>query len=240
MCYPNGMNDETKTAKPPRRRGRKPNSNINRSSILDAAIMLALENGPEALSTVRIARAMDIVQSGFYAHFKNMDDCISALALRIEASVRAPIAERMAALRQSNPSDAATLTPYYEGLFDLIEDTGPLMELFLRYRQDRSPLGAVLDQGEAALVEDLTDHLDAIMPADAGAPALAHRSAKDRRQACFVMAHFLVRQTFEGVRMWREGQLARTAAARLLAEQTAVFGVSAAAAGMFARQVDQA
>jgi len=144
----------------------------------------------------------------------------------------------MAVLRQSNPSDAVTLTPYYEGLFDLIEETGPLMELFLRHRQDRSPLGAVLGQGEAALVEDLTDHLDAIMPADRGAPALANRSVEDRRQACYVMARFLVRQTFEAVSMWREGQLARTVATRLLAEQTAVFGISAATAGLFARQVD--
>lgn len=232
------MNDETKIAKSPRRRGRKPNSTINRGSILDAAITLALENGPEALSTVRIARAMDIVQSGFYAHFKNMDDCITALALRIDVDVRAPIAARMAALRQSNPSDAVTLTTYYDGLFDLIEDTGPLMELFLRYRQDRSPLGVVLGRGESALVEDLTDHLDAIMPSDAGAPALAGRSAEERRQACYVMARFLVRQTFEGIRMWREGQLPRAAAARLLAEQTAVFGVSAATAGMFARQIE--
>jgi len=237
VCYQQAMS----TAPPSqpaakRRRGRKPNSTISRSSIVAAAIELVREAGPEALTTGRIAKRMDIVQSGFYAHFASMDDCIAALEARIEAELRRPIAERMGELRRTNPSNADTLTGYYDGLFDLVDETGPLMELFLRFRRDRSKLGAVLDACEARLIDDLTSHLDAIMPADTRAPGLAERGTKGRVDACRVMARFLVQQSFQGVELWWAGALDRDTAARLLAEQTAHFGISAAAAGLFAPQ----
>lgn len=222
--------DDTSTAvrpdprpgRPPARRGRPPRGEaLSRNALVDAAVALVREDGPDALSTGRLAQRVGITQSGFYAHFRNLDACLDAIAERLETEVRRPIADGMAALRAADPADPDALTLYFETLFDLVVERAVLRDLFLPYRGDRSEVGQRLATCEANLVDDLTEHLAAIV-----------RPVGDGRATCRTLAHMLIEQSFTVLLAWQREEIARGAATRLLAEQTARLGASAHRAGL--------
>lgn len=213
----------TDVARP--RRGRPvKGAELTPDRLVDAAIAIIAADGPASLSTSRIAQAVNITQSGFYAHFANMDACLAAIAARVERDVRIPVARGMERLRETDPTDPDNLDAYMTSLLDLVEERAVLRDLFLPYRGDRSKVGALLDACEAELVDDLTGHLKAILPA--AKPGL------DRTAACRALAHMLMAQTFAAIEAWRRGELPRSVVTRLLAEQTARIGESAARAGL--------
>ena len=208
--------------RPSPRRGRPPRGQaLSRDALVDAAVALVREDGPDALTTGRLARRVGITQSGFYAHFRNLDACLDALAERLQVEVRRPIADGMAALRASDPGDPDELTVYFETLFALVEERAVLRDLFLPHRGDRSEVGRRRAACERDLVDDLTHHLAAIV-----------RPTGEGEATCRTLAHMLIEQSFTVLAAWQRGDVARPAATRLLAEQTARLGASAHAAGL--------
>ncbi|PRY95745.1 TetR family transcriptional regulator [Hasllibacter halocynthiae] len=218
-----GASDSSRSETGDRRTG----SRAGRQDVLDAAVAVVAEHGASALTTGRIAKRAGIVQSGFYAHFPNIAACVEALEERIETQVREPIADGMERLRETGPGDAEALTAYFLGLIDLVRESGALMDVFMRFRGDPSPLGAALDRCEAALIDDLTDHLDAFVA--------TARDEEAHARACRAVALLLVRQAFDGMGLLRAGTIEREPLARLLAEQTSKIGASASRAGLFAQ-----
>ena len=198
----------------------------NRDDWLDAAEGVVLRDGPDALRTGRIAKELGVVQSGFYAHFTNMDECLAALADRIDGRVRVPLSEGMARLRGVDAGAVDELTPYFTDVLSLVRRENRLMRIFLRFRRDHSPIGQAMQHFRDRLIADLADHLDAILP--------PHRTAARRAQHCRAMASLLFVNSLAGIESWMADELEEEVVVRILAEQTSKLGDSARAAGMFA------
>ncbi|MCB9598051.1 MAG: TetR/AcrR family transcriptional regulator [Sandaracinaceae bacterium] len=139
--------------------------------MLDAAVDLLRSEGLPSLTTVRVTREAGIVQSGFYAHFKNPEHLQEELAERTGLALREHMATWMAALRATPSDDFAALTASYEDVLTLFRDEKELVDLFLRYRRTPSALGRVLGHLHTQLRADFFQYLrqhagdpDAIRP----------------------------------------------------------------------------
>lgn len=139
-------------------RRRKRSREQTRDRMLEAAVELLRREGLPSLTTVRVTREAGIVQSGFYAHFKNPEHLQQELAERAGRDLRESIASWMAALR-AGEGDLATLSCCYLDVLALFRDEAPLVDLFLRYRRSASPLGMVLGHLHTQLRADFFQYL---------------------------------------------------------------------------------
>lgn len=126
--------------------------------MLDAAVDLLRTEGPASLTTVRVTREAGIVQSGFYAHFKNPEHLEEELAERTGRVLREQMASWMAALRAGGVDDGSLAARYGEVLV-LFRDEAELIDLFLRFRRTPSPLGRVLGHLHTQLRADFFQYL---------------------------------------------------------------------------------
>ncbi|MGE0785470.1 MAG: TetR/AcrR family transcriptional regulator [Sandaracinaceae bacterium] len=141
---------------PPRKRKRSREQ--TRDRMLEAAVELLRNEGLPALTTVRVTKEAGIVQSGFYAHFKNPEHLQQELADRVGRELREQIAEWMAALRVG-PDDRASLAARYEEMLTLFREEREVIDLFLRYRRSPSQLGQVLGHLHTQLRADFFQYL---------------------------------------------------------------------------------
>jgi AcrR family transcriptional regulator len=139
-------------------RRRKRSREQTRDRMLEAALELLRREGLPSLTTVRVTREAGIVQSGFYAHFKNPEHLQQELAERAGRELREAMASWMAALRAGS-DDHATLARCYVDVLELFRDEPALMDLFLRYRRSTSPLGVVLGHLHTQLRADFFQYL---------------------------------------------------------------------------------
>ena len=82
--------------------------------MLEAAVDLLRSEGLPSLTTVRVTKEAGIVQSGFYAHFKNPEHLQQELAERVGRELREHIATWMAAL--PTPAEADKTSTVSHGL----------------------------------------------------------------------------------------------------------------------------
>jgi AcrR family transcriptional regulator len=139
-------------------RRRKRSREQTRDKMLEAAIELLNREGLPSLTTVRITKEAGIVQSGFYAHFKNPEHLQQELAERAGRDLRESIASWMAALRAGG-DDPHALTACYREMIELFRSEAELIDLFLRYRRSTSPFGAVLGHLHTQLRADFFQYL---------------------------------------------------------------------------------
>lgn len=126
--------------------------------MLEAAVELLNREGLESLTTVRVTKEAGIVQSGFYAHFKNPEHLQQELAERAGRDLRESIASWMAALRAGG-DDPTALAACYREVIELFRSEAPLIDLFLRYRRSTSPFGSVLGHLHTQLRADFFQYL---------------------------------------------------------------------------------
>lgn len=126
--------------------------------MLEAAADLLRSEGLPSLTTVRVTKEAGIVQSGFYAHFKNPEHLQQELAERAGRELREAIASWMAALRAGDENDDSLAARYREVL-ELFQREKALVDLFLRFRRSHSPLGAVLGHLHTQLRADFFQYL---------------------------------------------------------------------------------
>lgn len=126
---------------------------------MDATLDILYEEGQSALSTVRIAQRAGIVQSGFYRHFRDVEDCVRAKADQIRINLSAPALRAVLELHEQDPADQARLTKVLERLFDDAIEHRKLVVLLGRHRHDPSALGEtireMLHEAERAHAESL-------------------------------------------------------------------------------------
>src|SRR3954447_22326198 len=67
---------------------------LSRDRILDAAVALAREDGPDALSMRRIAQELDVWPMSLYRHFRDRDELLDALAQEAAHDIATPGAGR--------------------------------------------------------------------------------------------------------------------------------------------------
>lgn len=130
-----------------------------RERLLWAAEELLSLEGLPGVTTARLAAAAGIVQSGFYAHFGSVEECMVAVAERIGERVLRPVEKGLATLRARGPSDPELIRAQYQRVFGVLEAEWRFVELVLRYHREPTPLGQVLSGLMARLRRLIVDHL---------------------------------------------------------------------------------
>jgi AcrR family transcriptional regulator len=113
----------------------------NHEALLTAAIDIAQEDGAAALTPLRITERAGLHKPAFYAHFKTVDDCVQAIAVRIvqQNTWREDVLYREAFA--SLPPDRNKLVEALELTLHTALASPALYRLVLRCRYDDSELG---------------------------------------------------------------------------------------------------
>jgi AcrR family transcriptional regulator len=134
-----------------------------RQRLIDATIDIIRTEGVGALTTGKIANAAGIQQPGFYAHFKNVDECLRAAADQLSASML----DAEVKMRRERSFQVGSRERLPEGIarmkfaLNLWLDNRRFTELLMRCRYDDSPLGEsgreVFRRARELLTEDLLE-----------------------------------------------------------------------------------
>lgn len=155
------VSGESTSERMPGRRGKQGET---RAKLVEVTIDLIRREGLEAVTTTRITQEAGIAQPGFYAHFKNVEECLETAANEVgsalreqQRQVRARTYERVRSVEDFSNIDV--LRALYDDLLCVILSEPAFTELFLRYRRDPSPLGRamrrVMDRTREEITEDL-------------------------------------------------------------------------------------
>lgn len=117
---------------------RKEAKERTRRRLLDAMVELLDEEGPAALTTVRITERAGIAQPTFYVHFDDIESALEASAEEVAGAFLGALS----GLAEPLPPKARIRTAYHRILSGMLTDPR-LARLFLRHRRDaQSPFGA--------------------------------------------------------------------------------------------------
>jgi len=152
-----------KKAVPPKRTRNDSRKVATRQRLIDATIDIIRTEGVGALTTGKIANAAGIQQPGFYAHFKNVDECLRAAADQLSASML----DAEVKMRRERSFQVGSRERLPEGIarmkfaLGLWLDNRRFTELLMRCRYDDSPLGEsgreVFRRARELLAEDLLE-----------------------------------------------------------------------------------
>jgi AcrR family transcriptional regulator len=126
---------------PGRRRRRREET---REALIVAALEIIEEYGPGSLTTVNVTKAAGLAQSGFYAHFRDVDDLKQAAAEVVAGEVRQFLTEQYRQRAEGQPADPEGLSVFFRAVIGLYLSHGHLPELLAPCRLDASPLGDVM------------------------------------------------------------------------------------------------
>jgi AcrR family transcriptional regulator len=136
-----------------------PRSERNRRRLLDAAIAVLLgEGGQSKFTSAQIAHAAGLHKPAFYAHFKNVDECMQAVALEV---ARANVREMLVLQTQASetlPLDEALRNRLIEQLLNSVRQHESLYRLLRRYQFDEGALGEAIGELNRYVLERWTEH----------------------------------------------------------------------------------
>lgn len=132
-----------------------------RERLLAAALELLYQGGESAVTTISVTRAAGVVQSLFYQHFANVDECLAVAAERITTEMRQAVAAHRQHMYDTGPGTGEDLVQAYQDMFRLVRRQRPIVQLFLRYRSDPLALGGVMYRFARGLSADLARQLSA-------------------------------------------------------------------------------
>lgn len=136
-----------------------PRWNCHHEKLLEVTLELLIEEGSAGLSTARISKAAGIVQSGFYAHFASLEECVVQAAEQAGQRLRQPIVDGLTQVRLQGASEFEPVLAQYLRSLELFESNWRLIELVLRYFREPSPLGRIFAAFMNGVRADLSDHL---------------------------------------------------------------------------------
>jgi AcrR family transcriptional regulator len=140
--------------------GRRGKQGETRARLIQVTIDLVRSEGLSALTTSRITRAAGIAQPGFYAHFRNVEDCLQTAMSQVVEEMRVKVATmRKDAFRRFEEADGVTMAAIrasYEDCLELILAERTFAEIFLRYRRDPSLLGGYMGEVLERIRADLS------------------------------------------------------------------------------------
>ena len=141
---------------------RKPLSVIRtptRERLLGAALELLQTGGESAVTTVSVTHAAGVVQSAFYRHFSNIEECLVEVVENATTEIREVVAGARRRMYEKGPGTGADLEQSYREMFGLVEGQRGLVGLLLRYRSDALALNGVMHRFAQGLSSDLADQL---------------------------------------------------------------------------------
>lgn len=147
-------------AKPQRKRR---DGQATRERLIEATVEILSREGLGAVSTARVARDAGIVQSGFYAHFASLEDCVVVAAEHIGQRIQDSIREGLALLREEGVDDFELVLIQYRRILGQLEAQWRFVELLLRYFREPTPLGRTLAAIQQSIRDELTQHLMALL-----------------------------------------------------------------------------
>lgn len=130
-----------------------------RERLIQATVEILSREGLGAVSTARVARNAGIVQSGFYAHFASLEDCVVVAAEHIGQRIQSTLIEGLSLLREQGAGDFELVMAQYHRVLTELEAEWQFVELLLRYFRDPSPLGRTLAAIQGSIRDELTHHL---------------------------------------------------------------------------------
>jgi AcrR family transcriptional regulator len=143
----------TAQVSPPRPR-RNLRHERNRVRLIDAAIAVLLGDGMASFTSTRIAEAAGLHKPAFYAHFKNVDACLLAVAVHVaEADVRDSLM-MTPATHESVVLDETYWLQAMERVLQNVVDHADVYRLILRYKHAEGALGEAI----RALDRQVFDH----------------------------------------------------------------------------------
>ncbi|GIW35723.1 TetR/AcrR family transcriptional regulator [Meiothermus sp.] len=151
-----GQETMSSNAKPLRKRR---DGQATRERLIQATVEILSREGLEAISTARVAHDAGIVQSGFYAHFASLEDCVVAAAEHIGRRIQDSIREGLSLLREEGVNDFNLVLAQYHRILDQLEAQWQFVELLLRYFREPTPLGRTLAAIQQSIRDELTQHL---------------------------------------------------------------------------------
>ncbi|MCX7740616.1 MAG: TetR/AcrR family transcriptional regulator, partial [Meiothermus sp.] len=131
--------------------------------LIQATVEILSREGLGAVSTARVARDAGIVQSGFYAHFASLEECVVVAAEHIGQRIRDSIREGLSLLREQGVGDFELVLSLYRRLLTEVEAQWQFVELLLRYFREPTPLGRTLFSIQQSIRDELTQHLVGIL-----------------------------------------------------------------------------
>lgn len=144
--------------------GRRGKQGETRARLIEVTIDLIRAEGLGALTTGRIANAAGIAQPGFYAHFRNVEDCLrTAIGVVVEE-----LRERVSTIRQraferfADPESAGNLQAIrdsYADSYEVLLSEPTFAELLLRYRRDPALLDGYMGEVYDSMRQDLTNDI---------------------------------------------------------------------------------
>jgi AcrR family transcriptional regulator len=137
------------------------NAEVTRRKLVGAAIEILRRQGPDAVTTARVARSAGLKQSAFSVHFAGRDEVLEAAANEI---VRLMTERLESHLEGCDSSDlAGSLRNTYEAEISGFLAERELTRLFLRHRvDDGTPLGRVFSRHLASARELLAWRLSKV------------------------------------------------------------------------------
>jgi AcrR family transcriptional regulator len=130
-----------------------------REQLLQSALHLLETGGEAAVTTVRVTQGAGIVQSAFYQHFANIEECLAIVAEQITTEIRTFVANTRRKRYETPSSRGDQLEEAYRNMFRLASQQEKIHRLYLRYRSDKVALNGALYRFARGLSADLAEHL---------------------------------------------------------------------------------
>jgi AcrR family transcriptional regulator len=137
---------------------RNPRHERNRVRLIDAALAILLGDGMASFTSARIAGAAGLHKPAFYSHFKNVDECLQAVALRVaQDDVRD-------SLLLTQPSRESVVIPEADWVqtltrvFQNMLDHADVYRVIVRYKHAEGALGLAIRAMDRAVFEHWTEY----------------------------------------------------------------------------------
>ena len=129
-----------------------------RQDVIDVAVTLMREGGPDALTTVAVASRLGVTQSAIYRHIHNRDELATLASRQIVADLQAKVKGILDNPNLSWANDGDTRV-FCDGIVALMAAEPTTFEVIDRWRYADGALGIgireLLDHGRAGTAEIL-------------------------------------------------------------------------------------
>jgi AcrR family transcriptional regulator len=162
---------------------RRKSADDRKMEIVAATLELAFENGPEAITTERIARRIGITQPAVFRHFPRKDDIWTAVAQWISGRMNM----RWKAALDGNALPLDQLHAVLRAQFGLIEETPAIPSIL--FSHELHGRNSVLRNAVTGLMANFHAMLCGVL--DAGIRGGQFRADLDIRDAAYVLIAFV-------------------------------------------------
>ena len=129
---------------------------VRRNDVIDAAAAILREDGPDALTSVSVAKRLNITQSAIYRHVSDMGRLTTMASELVVSELDVSVREVLGS-PDAGWGDGAYITEFSRHLVDAINEHATTFEIVDRWRFDDGELGAgirtILQSGRTLIAD---------------------------------------------------------------------------------------